>query len=648
MQRIYFFIISLLFLLPYENTYSEGNAPHQAGAIFGPNLIFNNSRIPLIPGTDDCGVFENGNAIAFWGGLFYTYTYIPDYIYLDARLFYEKRPVDLTANSSGYQVLSPVSNLYEPLIRKHHYSGSLEYIAFDFGVKVQPIMEIPASLRIGIEAGNPIVSANYENTEQIVSPQGVLFPDETLKNTVASGNINDAGTAFAASLSASYSYKLNSGLILEPSLTYRKSLNSIVSSSDWNQDIVRLSISVGMNFGGDKAPGRLPEKPKETIIEAPDEESKPIVRSISTGEVILQETIVTQTYPILPYIFFNSLSADIKNVYTLNSPSNFDEAKLPKDNLKIYYNILNIIGSRMIKYPDAKLTISGTQDGSENIEYRDNSIARNRADNIAEYLNKNWKIEKSRLKVNTLRKATLPTSEVYPEGFEENRRVELASDDIRIFEPVVHTKFSEFKPSTNNIIISPTLDSDLVEWDIQFIFNGKDVKRYQGKGNIPSSFSINDIINTNDITSDNLLRFNLNVKDIKGTSEKLSRSIPVNINRNKFELGRLNLIVFDFDKSEINDMNKQMIENFALKAVKNNSEIAITGSTDRLGEIDYNLKLSQSRAENVNRLLKTLANNPNIKEIKGLGSSALKFDNNTPEGRFYSRTVLIEVQTPLE
>jgi len=95
-------------------------------------------------------------------------------------------------------------------------------------------------------------------------------------------------------------------------------------------------------------------------------------------------------------------------------------------------------------------------------------------------------------------------------------------------------------------------------------------------------------------------------------------------------------------------LNKTMIKNFTAKNTLPESEILITGTTDRLGEKDYNRNLSLRRAENVSKLILQFNPDSNIKEIKGLGSSAIYYDNDSPEGRFYSRTVLIEIKTELK
>lgn len=63
--------------------------------------------------------------------------------------------------------------------------------------------------------------------------------------------------------------------------------------------------------------------------------------------------------------------------------------------------------------------------------------------------------------------------------------------------------------------------------------------------------------------------------------------------------------LFDFDKSNLSAQGKSTLDQVAqeLKAT-NASRVTVTGYTDRLGSADYNLKLSQARANTAKNYLK--------------------------------------------
>ena len=73
-----------------------------------------------------------------------------------------------------------------------------------------------------------------------------------------------------------------------------------------------------------------------------------------------------------------------------------------------------------------------------------------------------------------------------------------------------------------------------------------------------------------------------------------------------------------------------------------NSVVRVIGHTDRIGLPYYNLALSKRRAEFAAQVL-----NVTPQEIIGKGESGLVYDNSYPEGRYYSRTVTVEIETPV-
>ncbi|GAB1370634.1 hypothetical protein MASR1M45_06950 [Candidatus Kapaibacterium sp.] len=624
---------------------------HYFGFLFGPSYVLNNTNIPIYYSSDECGNYNNGSEVSYHLGLFYSYQKPIPNIDFDIRFIFDKRPVTLYEETSGFEVFNPASNSYQPLVMGHDYSGNLEYVIIDLGIKYQPIIDVPAYIRLSADFGNPIFSAKYDNSESIISPNNYLFPDLTRKHSVSNGKINNTGTAIGVSLGLSYKHQLKNDMIIEPGISFRKSINSAISVSDWYQNIFRLSLSIGFETNLDKT---IPER-VSPIIQIKNEE--PIITqketfiepkySLEVTDLYLKELIVTQTYPILPYIFFDFGKAELNNKYTENF-SKFSENEIPNDNLQIYYNLLNIIGSRMLKNKSSTLRINGTQDSKEIQEYPDFNLAKQRAEHVANYLHEKWMIDKKRLVTSYIKKPTLPTSENYDEGFEENRRVEINSDDYQLLEPVINSKFSEFSNLTSNIYLDIKPDIQLKSFELKSLKNNNLINTITKDEDIPQSIVFGDAFGKSNLNPNDKLALELNFSDNKGNKSRIDKLLRFITQKESFETGRLNLIVFDFDKSELSNFNKLMIQNFVKNEVKQNSKIKITGSTDKLGEENYNLTLSEQRAINVSNYLKSIIPDINIIESKGVGFVDGKINNNTPEGRFYSRTVLIEVETPLE
>ncbi|MFM8455743.1 MAG: hypothetical protein ACKOAK_03145, partial [Ignavibacteria bacterium] len=70
-----------------------------------------------------------------------------------------------------------------------------------------------------------------------------------------------------------------------------------------------------------------------------------------------------------------------------------------------------------------------------------------------------------------------------------------------------------------------------------------------------------------------------------------------------------------------------------------------TGYTDRTGDSTYNHSLSEARCKQVSQFLGLI---PGTFSIIPMGGKDIPFENNSPQGRAYSRTVIIEVKTPLK
>ena len=100
------------------------------------------------------------------------------------------------------------------------------------------------------------------------------------------------------------------------------------------------------------------------------------------------------------------------------------------------------------------------------------------------------------------------------------------------------------------------------------------------------------------------LNVTLDVNDKNNITGSSSTVLPATMETNPFELSRLSLVVFDFDKADINATNKKMVSEFVAKTIHDGSTVSITGTTDAMGELDHNKELSTSRAFAVHKLIK--------------------------------------------
>ena len=106
---------------------------------------------------------------------------------------------------------------------------------------------------------------------------------------------------------------------------------------------------------------------------------------------------------------------------------------------------------------------------------------------------------------------------------------------------------------------------------------------------------------------------------------------------------RYSLIVFDYNSAELNPANRRVMERIKSR-IEEDSKVKILGFADRSGNPEYNRNLARRRCREAQRVLGLPDSRVTIEPI---GSDRLIYDNDTAEGRSYSRTVQIEVETPV-
>jgi outer membrane protein OmpA-like peptidoglycan-associated protein len=106
------------------------------------------------------------------------------------------------------------------------------------------------------------------------------------------------------------------------------------------------------------------------------------------------------------------------------------------------------------------------------------------------------------------------------------------------------------------------------------------------------------------------------------------------------------LILFDFDSPEIKERNKLVLDR-VIKRIQElpYAEVTIVGHTDIIGKVDYNKKLSERRAKAVyDQVIASNATSSDRIIYRGDGPDNPLYDNASPEGRSFNRTVTISLE----
>jgi outer membrane protein OmpA-like peptidoglycan-associated protein len=652
----------------------------------------------------ECGTFSDGTGSGYLVELFAEMPtrFMPELSFTLALGASDKGGAFGESTTDNLPIQDPNTGAYVPLVRDHAYTARLRYGSVVPGVRYQPVAEYPVYVSGGIEIEIPFGTATtYTQTESIRSPSGVLYPEtNTQTRTVGSGVISGVGMSYAARGTLGYRLPMTPTLDIAPELSYSYPLTEVESAFHWRVTSIAAGVALRWHRSTETPdtirPATPPVLAKHIKRETPPSVKLAVVAGTPPLRVI--ETTVTETFPILPYIFFDSASDALPTrLLKLNADEarHFDEANLPHRSLESYYSILNIVGSRLRADPKATLTINGTTDGREVSEQRaagseqrsansdqraagseqrsansdqraaGRELARARASRVRDYLAGVWHIAPQRLHVTTTDLPINPSSTEYAEGFAENRRVELSSDNDELLKPIVHERFREETAQPKVIPLTFSLSAGIAapagmaasdesaHWQLTVTSHGRSIITREGSGAPPAQFAWR----PEDGDMEGLARgmmehdsLDVAIDVTSTTGEHSVARVPLAAGRtvNPYELSRLSLIVFDFDQATPSDQNARMVSRFVERSIYPASTSTIVGSTDNLGELDHNEKLSQARAMNVADLVLHQKPDAKISRIEGIGPSNPLYDNALPEGRYYCRTVKMEVETPLE
>jgi outer membrane protein OmpA-like peptidoglycan-associated protein len=398
----------------------------------------------------------------------------------------------------------------------------------------------------------------------------------------------------------------------------------------------------------------ISEKQKEMVVEKTEELPD---KSISTGiravgidqngnekefaNIILQEYVSTEIKPLLPYVFFDQNSASLKSRYSGIS-SNYSDIHAPE----IYYNILDTVAKRLI-ISGKDIVLTGRFIDGENQQ-----LGLQRAENVKRML-----VQKGVIADNISiesKSADAREGDEFSLRQNELRRVEFKSDTREVERNIafIRDTIKLSNPPSIKLYIEDAIDR-AENWELN-IYNQTDevIRNFNGRGAPPESLIWNIERENVDIAAESgtlkvVLETELQGKtytartDI-GFEQTLLREKKVE-REGDFLIGRYQLVLFDFNDSKLTQQHTDILE-MVKNQLKPNSELTIIGYTDNIGAENLNQELSMARAQSVADYMKGY----NIVDIKGMGESFEYYNNSSPEGRFYSRTVRIVSRTPIK
>jgi outer membrane protein OmpA-like peptidoglycan-associated protein len=351
--------------------------------------------------------------------------------------------------------------------------------------------------------------------------------------------------------------------------------------------------------------------------------------------------------PLLPYVFFEAGKSEIPARYSRQGSTGFNVQTLAGRTAEdANHAVLDIVGQRLKENPQASLTITGTNSNS-GAEKGNVTLSRTRAQQVRDYLVNTWGVEAGRVTVDARNLPEIPTNPVTAPGMEENRRVELASNDSRITAPIKIEQRETMAAGATVVRFETTVQPTghpFTSWRITLDQNGAPVGQALSGSGTPPAVQTMEIANATNLINQPL-RYRLEATDASGrtvTDEGMTRIVPATVERSNLE--RFAMLSFDFDRSDINERARQMLELISESISRDARVVRIDGFTDFTGTEEYNQNLSEARANAAVTSLRSMTTLPAATNVTGHGERDPKFNNDLPEGRQLNRRVEFTIE----
>ena len=391
--------------------------------------------------------------------------------------------------------------------------------------------------------------------------------------------------------------------------------------------------------------------------------------SVRAPKAVPVKRRVRETFPLRNYVFFEEGSSEIPNRYaalTKNQAASFKEEQLqevqPKSmtgrslrQMTVYYNILNILGDRMKRSPGTAISLSGASGkGPEH--------GKARAETIKRYLVDVFGIEGSRITTEGRDKPRIPSET--PGGTKElallkagDRRVDIESNSPEMMIQVGGGPHHMLKPVQIVAEVEDPLDSHvlinvvgakevLASWSLEITDEQGKVQRFGPSTQDHDNISGNTILGDHS-TGDYKVVMLGQTKGGKFVRKESSVHL-VRRDAPPKEAVRFS-VLFDFDQSKTIASYEKFLTDIVTPLIPDNGIVVIHGHTDIIGDEEYNDNLSRERVQDaqniIERAILSSAKSGITFETFGFGEN-LQYapcDNYFPEGRFYNRSVIIDI-----
>ena len=545
-------------------------------------------------------------------------------------------------------------------------STDLSYVTVEPSLRIAPFKSnfyVYGGPRLGININKQFV---YEQGINPAFPEQVAEPDLTgdFSNMDKYLISMQVGAGYDISLSAE---ARQTQVVLSPFIAFHPYFGQNPRTIEsWNLTTLRAGLALKF--------GRGREVHQEIITPLPVKKIEVVVPEVkftaNAPKNVPVERRVRETFPLRNYVFFNEGSTEIPNRYVLlrkNQVKDFREDQLevfaPKElsgrskrQMTVYYNVLNILGDRMVKNPATTVTLSGSSMGG----IQDGKAM---AESTKLYLVDVFGIEASRITTEGRIKPVIPSEQPWGQLEltllrEGDRRVSIGSGSPELLMEFQSGPDAPLKPVEIVAVQEAPIDSYVTfnadganeafsSWSMRIADEQGKVQNFGPYIQETVSIPGKSILGTRP-EGDYKVTMIGQLKDGKAIEKETSVHMvlwtpPVDEEMMRFS------VLYEFNDSKAIMIYEKYLTDVVVPKIPKGGTAIIHGHTDIIGGEDINLKLSLARANDVKGILEkglTKAGRNDVKfEVLGFGEDQdlAPFDNKYPEERFYNRTVIIDI-----
>ncbi len=240
--------------------------------------------------------------------------------------------------------------------------------------------------------------------------------------------------------------------------------------------------------------------------------------------------------PVTNQVFFETGRSEIPDRYVLlkdRAHTAAFDAKVLKDALDLYKNVLNIVGRKLTEVPEAHVSIVGCNSDA-GVEKGNLDLSRARAESVKNYLSSTWGIDAARMKVEARNLPAEPAPAEMPGSRPENQRVEIIYDSSDM-QAIAANQFIAESSNLAAITINPRITAEygVADWQLHLQGNNQTIKSLTGAQTLEPVL----VLSLDDIGRDKLaactsLQARIRITDAnQDTYETATAIYPVTVSR---------------------------------------------------------------------------------------------------------------------